>query len=95
MKDERMDSKELQPLRDRTTAFALRVTNMFASLPRGKVAQTLGLQAFRAGTSVGSHYREGCRSRSNAEMISKFETALQELDETVKSRVGKPPATSS
>jgi len=39
-------------------------------------------QVLRAGTSVGSHCREAYRSRSNAELISKLETALQELDET-------------
>jgi four helix bundle protein len=36
----------------------------------------------RSGTSVGAHYREGHRARSTAEFISKFEVALQELDET-------------
>jgi len=36
----------------------------------------------RSGSSVGAHYREGSRARSNAEFISKLETALQELDET-------------
>ncbi len=36
----------------------------------------------RSGTSVGAHYREGCRARSNAEFISKLEGGLQELEET-------------
>ena len=36
----------------------------------------------RSGISVGAHYREARRSRSNAEFISKLELALQELDET-------------
>ena len=36
----------------------------------------------KSGTSVGAHYREGCRARSDAEFISKLEGGLQELDET-------------
>jgi len=36
----------------------------------------------RAGTSVGAHYREGTRSLSNAEFVSKLEGALQELEES-------------
>jgi four helix bundle protein len=55
---------------------------MYEALPTTRVAQTLGYQAFRAGTSVGAQYREACRSRSDAEIISKLESTLQELDET-------------
>ena len=62
------------------------------------MAQTLGFQAFRAGTSVGAQYREAFRSRSDAELISKIESTLQELDETsywlellAESAVVKPP----
>jgi four helix bundle protein len=36
----------------------------------------------RCGTSVGAHYREAQRAKSNADFISKIEGALQELDET-------------
>ena len=43
----------------------------------------IGRQILRSGTSVGAHLREGKRSRSNAEMISKTEGALQELEETM------------
>jgi four helix bundle protein len=46
------------------------------------VGRTLGDQVLRSGTAVGAHDREACRSRSDAELVSKFETALQELDET-------------
>ena len=42
----------------------------------------MGYQAFRAGTSVAAQYREACRSRSDAEIVSKLESVLQELDET-------------
>jgi four helix bundle protein len=45
-------------------------------------AQVIGKQVLRSGTSLGAHVREGKRSRSDAEMISKTEGALRELEET-------------
>jgi four helix bundle protein len=51
-------------------------------LPKTTEAQVLGKQVLRSGTSVGAHYREAQRSRSNAEIISKFEGGLQEPEET-------------
>jgi four helix bundle protein len=36
----------------------------------------------RSGTSVGAHWREARRGRSDAEFISKVESGIQELDET-------------
>jgi four helix bundle protein len=71
-----------QDLRDRTLNFALRIVRLSASLPNTKEAWVLGKQVLRSGTSVGAHYRESCRSRSDAEFISKLEGGLQELDET-------------
>ena len=79
MKDE--EGTEPEDLKNRTTRFALRVVKMYSSLPKTTVAQTLGNQAFRAGTSVGAQYREAHRARSDAEVISKLECVLQELDE--------------
>ena len=76
------DEGALIPLRQRTTEFALRVVRMYSSLPKSRIAQTLGLQALRSGTSVGGQYREAYRARSDAEIISKLESVLQELDET-------------
>ena len=77
-------SDESKPanLRIRTKQFALRILRLHGSLPHTTVAQTLGNQLLRSGTSVGAQYREGCRARSDAEMISKWESSLQELDET-------------
>jgi len=42
----------------------------------------IGNQVLRSGTSIGAHYREGCRAKSDADIVNKFESALQELDET-------------
>lgn len=70
-------------LMDRTKMFALQIIRLYSSLPKTNEAQVLGKQVLRSGTSVGAHVREGKRSRSDAEMISKAEGALQELDETM------------
>lgn len=71
-----------QDLRSRTSEFALRIIRLYSSLPKSTEAQVLGKQVLRSGTSIGAHYREGHRAKSDADIINKFETALQELDET-------------
>jgi four helix bundle protein len=68
---------------ERTKAFALRIIRLYVSLPKTTEAQVIGKQVLRSGTSVGAHVREGKRSRSNAELISKIEGGLQELEETI------------
>jgi four helix bundle protein len=78
-----MNEKEKpEGLKTRTKRFALRVTRLYSALPKTTEAQILGRQVLRSGTSVGAHYREGFRARSDAEIISKMEGALQELEET-------------
>lgn len=70
-------------LKVRTREFALRVIRLYSSLPKNTVAQVIGKQVLRSGTSVGAHYREGYRSRSNAEFVSKIEGGIAELEETL------------
>jgi four helix bundle protein len=70
------------PLRQRTKSYALRVIRLYSSLPSQTVAQVIGKQLLRSGTSVGANYREGYRAHSDAEMIAKFGICIQELDET-------------
>ena len=73
-----------QDLRKRTKDFALRIIRLYTFLPTSStVAQVIGKQVLRSGTSVGAHYREAFRSRSDAEFISKIEVGLQELEETL------------
>ena len=69
-------------LRSRTRDFALRIIKLYSALPTRGAGNVLGLQLLRSGTSVGAHYREAYRAKSNADFISKIEGALQELDET-------------
>ena len=81
MKDE--GASPPRDLRRRTREFAGRVMRLGDALPRARSADVVARQIIRAGTSVGAHYRESLRARSNAEVISKLEGALQELEETV------------
>lgn len=72
-----------QDLRGRTKSFALRIIKLFTAIPLTPEAQVLGKQILRSGTSVGAHYHEACRAKSDADFISKLEGGLQELEETV------------
>lgn len=77
-----MESKKPVDLRIRTSDFALRIVKLYCSLPKTTEAQVLGKQVLRSGTSVGANYREGHRAKSDADVVNKFGTVLQELDET-------------
>jgi len=75
--------KQPQDLKPRTKAFALRVIRMYSTLHKSDtVAQILGKQVLRSGTSVGANYREANRARSKAEFISKIGDSLKEAEET-------------
>jgi four helix bundle protein len=72
-----------EDLRARTKAFALRVIAMYSAVRKSDpVAQVLGRQALRSGTSVGANYREAYRARSGPEFVSKLGDCLKELEET-------------
>lgn len=68
-------------LKRRTKDFALQIIRLYCSLPKTPLAQVLGKQLLKSGTSPGAHYREVLRARSTAEFISKLEGGLQELEE--------------
>ena len=70
-------------LKERTKQFALRIIRLYLALPSRGLTQVLGTQILKSGTSVGAHYREAQRAKSNPDFISKIEGALQELDETI------------
>ena len=78
-----MGENETYNLRQRSKAFALRLIHLYAALPQSTVAQVIGKQLLRSGTSVGAHYREAVRTRSPAEFVSKLEGGIQELEETI------------
>ena len=75
------EEKDLLP---RTKMFARRIVRLYSSLSKtDTVAQVLGRQVLRSGTSVGANYREANRARSKAEFISKIGDYLKEADETL------------
>jgi four helix bundle protein len=69
-------------LKQRTKAFALRGLKLIDSLPDTRSGRVLANQLGRSATSVGANYRAACRSRSAAEMISKFAVVEEESDES-------------
>jgi four helix bundle protein len=72
-----------EDLRTRTKAFALRVIKRYSALKKSDpVAQVLGKQVLRSGTSVGANDREAHRARSGLEFVSKVGGCLKELEET-------------
>lgn len=69
-------------LRERLVQFAVRIIKLCSSMPDSPEGRLVRGQLIRCGTSPGAQYREACRARSQAEFISKIESAQQELDET-------------
>ena len=69
-------------LADRTKLYARRIIRRVSALPKSVVAQVLGKQVLRSGTSVGANYREASRARSKAEFIAKMGDCLKELGES-------------
>jgi len=51
MRDERIE------LRARTKKYALQIIRLYEKLPHKTVAQVLGRQVLRSGTSVGANFR--------------------------------------
>ncbi len=69
-------------MKARTKAFALRVIRLTEALPRTRVADVLGRQLLRSGTSVGANYRSARRAKSNADCINKLAMVEEEADES-------------
>jgi len=70
-------------LRHRTKKLALRIIKAVQSLPRDLVAEVLGRQLLRSGTSVGANYRAVCRAKSKADFVSKLKIVEEECDEAL------------
>ena len=72
-----------QDVKTRLKTFALRIIRMYVKLPKtDAVAQVLGKQVLRSGTSAGAIFCEAYRARSPAEFSSKTGESLMELEET-------------
>jgi four helix bundle protein len=69
-------------LPDRTKLYARRDIRLVSALPKSTVAQVLGKQVLRSGTSVGANYLEASRGRSRAQFVAKMGDCLKELSES-------------
>lgn len=72
---------------ERTEDYALRIIRLYSSLPDYptpgyQIAQTMGKQLLRSGTSVGANFAESTRSQSVAEKVAKQHICLREVQET-------------
>ena len=76
----RMTAEEMK---QRTKAYALRVTRLVQALPRNEVARTVGGQLLRSGTSVGANYRSACRAKSRPDFVHKLKIVEEECDESL------------
>ncbi len=72
-----------EEMKARTKAYANRVVKLCSALPNNWIAQTLGKQLLRSGTSVGANYRAVCRAKSNADFINKLRIVEEECDESL------------
>lgn len=70
-------------MKGRTKKYALRVIKAVQALPNNRVANVLGSQLLRAGTSVGANYRAVCRAKSTADFVNKLKIVEEECDESL------------
>jgi len=76
-----------QQLMGRLEDYALRIIavyNVLADYPMSghQVAQVLGKQLLRSGTSVGANFAEATRSHSLADKVAKQQICVKELEES-------------
>ena len=66
-----------------TKTHANRIVKLCSALPANWVAQTLGKQLLRSGTSVGANYRAVCRAKSSLDFVNKLRIVEEECDESL------------
>jgi four helix bundle protein len=74
-----MDKTKLET---RTKAFALRIIRFVGALPKSKVADVLGYQLVKSGSSIGANYREANWAESRSDFIHKIGVIEKEAVET-------------
>lgn len=75
-----------QQLMDRLEVYALRIIAVYNALPdyptaNHQVAQVLGRQLIRSGTSAGANYAEATRTHSLADKAARQQICIKELEE--------------
>jgi four helix bundle protein len=72
-----------EEMKQRTKNYANRIVKGCAALPGNWIAQTLGKQLLRCGTSVGANYRAVCRAKSTLDFINKLRIVEEECAESL------------
>jgi four helix bundle protein len=70
-------------MKNRTKVYANRIVKLCSARPGNWIAQTLGRQLLRSGTSVGANYRAVCRAKSSSDFINKLRIVEEECDESL------------
>ena len=73
---------KINPVRDKSFAFALRVVNLAKFLESQKKEFVLSRQVLRSGTAIGALVREAEHAESKADFIHKMSIALKEANDT-------------
>jgi len=68
--------------KQRTKQLALRIIKLVETLPKNRIADVIGRQLLRSGTSTGANYRAACRGKSTADVIAKLRIVEEEADES-------------
>ena len=69
-------------LRERMTAFAVRIVKMVDAMPSTVSGLAIARQIVRSGTSPSANYRAACLAKSDKDFINKLKMVEEELDET-------------
>ena len=71
-------STKSNPVRDKSYAFALRITRAAYYLINQRKEYVLSKQLLRSGTSIGANIEEGTQAQSKKDFIAKFQISLKE-----------------
>ncbi len=74
--------KKVNPILDKSKAFALRVVNLYNYFKENRLEYVMSKQLLRCGTSIGANVREAVYAQSRADFLSKMYIALKEAGES-------------
>lgn len=80
--NEMVQKRKDSPLRTKSEAYSIRITNLYRYLLNTKKEKVVATQIYRSGTSIGANIAEGQFAQSEADLINKFSIALKEAGET-------------
>ena len=74
--------KKVNPILDKSKAFALKVVNLYKYFKENRLEYVMSKQLLRCGTSIGANVREAVYAQSRADFLSKMYIALKEAGES-------------